>query len=190
MTKSDSQLRIIAGQFRSRTILFEEEAGLRPTHSRIRETVFNWLNPIIENSTCLDVFAGSGAMGFEALSRGAKYVTFCDISNNVIHHLKKNADNLKINNADFFQCDFIKQNPVQNIKFDVIFLDTPFQKKILLSACELLVSRDLLNPDARIYCEFEKNSVDLTQLPKNWHVLKHKNTQTIEYMLIANEQAR
>src|SRR3990167_9566270 len=79
-----SELRIIGGQFRSRKIIFEEEAGLRPTHNRIRETVFNWLQPIIENSVCLDAFAGSGAMGFEAISRGAATVSFCDISPGVI----------------------------------------------------------------------------------------------------------
>lgn len=80
MTKPTSELRIIGGTYRSRKIIFSEEPGLRPTHNRIRETVFNWLQDKIENSDCLDVFAGSGAMGFEALSRGAKHVTFIDIS--------------------------------------------------------------------------------------------------------------
>lgn|SRR3990167_7049149 len=183
MTKPTSELRIIGGTHRSRKILFEEELGLRPTHNRIRETVFNWLQPIIENRICLDAFAGSGAMGFEAISRGAKHVTFIDISKNAIQHLKQNAENLKINNADFYQCDFITVNPVQNKKFDVVFLDPPFQNNLLLKACELLASRALLNPNALIYLEFEKGSVDVSQLPKNWEVKKHKNTQTIEYAL-------
>jgi 16S rRNA (guanine966-N2)-methyltransferase len=181
--KKPSELRIIAGQLRSRKIIFFEEEGLRPTHSRIRETVFNWLNDVIENKICLDVFAGSGALGFEALSRGAKHVTLCDISRNVIHALKQNAETLKITNADFVIGDFILQNTIQNKKFDVVFVDPPFKKNLLLQTCELLESRDLLNAGAFIYLEFEKNSVDLTLLPKNWMIKKHKNTQTIEYLL-------
>jgi len=181
--KSPSELRLIAGKFRSRKIIFFEEEGLRPTHNRIRETLFNWLANSIENKVCLDLFSGSGALGFEALSRGAKHVTFCDISKNVIRTLKENASTLEISNADFLCGDFILQNMVQNKKYDVVFLDPPFKKNILLTACELLESRDLLNSGAFIYLEFEKNSVDLSLLPKNWVVKKRKDTQTIEYVL-------
>jgi 16S rRNA (guanine966-N2)-methyltransferase len=180
---SVSTLQIIAGQFRSRKITFFEEEGLRPTHSRIRETLFNWLAPVIENSVCLDAFAGSGALGFEAISRGAQHVTFCDTSKKVISTLKENAQKLKIDNADFFNLDFISQNPIQNKKFDVVFLDPPFQKNLLLQACELLESRDLLNPGALIYFECEKNTVDFSKPPNHWHLKKHQHTQTIEYGL-------
>lgn len=178
-----SELRIIAGKFRSRKIVFSEEPGLRPTHNRIRETLFNWLQDSIKNKNCLDVFAGSGALGFEALSRDAAHVTFIDISRNVIQQLKENAATLKIENADFIQCDFMLQNTIQNQKYDLVFLDPPFKKNILLPTCELLASRDLLNPHAFIYLEFEKNSIDLNQLPKNWIIKKHKETKTIEYVL-------
>ena len=178
-----SELRIIGGTFRSRKILFAETDGLRPTHNRIRETVFNWLADTIENSVCLDAFAGSGAMGFEALSRHAKHVTFCDTSRTAIQHIQMNASALKILNADFQQCDFILQNTIQNRKFDIVFLDPPFQKNILLATCELLISRQLLNPHAFIYLEFKKDTVDLSQLPAAIHIIKHKNTQTIEYVL-------
>lgn len=178
-----SSLKIISGQFRSRKIVFFEEDELRPTHNRIRETLFNWLAHDIEHKHCLDIFAGSGALGFEALSRGAAHVTFCDSSKNVIETLKKNACDLKINHAEFIHTDFMLQNAVQNKKFDIIFIDPPFQKKKLLKTCELLETRELLNSHAFIYLEFEKNTVDLTQLPKNWVIKKHKNTQTIEYAL-------
>ncbi|PIZ05022.1 MAG: 16S rRNA (guanine(966)-N(2))-methyltransferase RsmD [Gammaproteobacteria bacterium CG_4_10_14_0_8_um_filter_38_16] len=180
--KKPSELRIIAGQFRSRKIVFFEEDGLRPTHNRIRETLFNWLAPYIENSVCLDAFAGSGALGFEALSRGAKQVTFCDLSRNIIQVLKENATTLKITNADFIQGDFVKQNILQN-KFDVVFLDPPFQKEALLPACEFIMTHQLLNPHAQLYLEFKKKSIDLSQLPKNWVIKKHKETGTIEYLL-------
>ncbi len=186
MYKKPSELRIIAGKHRSRKIIFTEEEGLRPTHNRIRETLFNWLADYIENSVCLDIFAGSGALGFEALSRGAKHVTFCDISKNVINTLKENATRLQMTNAEFLQCDFMLQNAIQNKKFDIVFVDPPFQKKFILPACELLESRELLNPNALIYCEFEKNSVDLSLLPKNWTVKKHKDTRTIAYLLFQN----
>ncbi len=178
-----STLRIISGKFRSRLITFFEEDGLRPTHNRIRETLFNWLTPVIENSICLDVFAGSGALGFEAISRGAQHVTFCDTSKKVIHTLKENAEKLKIENVDFLNIDFTQQNPIQNKKFDVVFLDPPFKKNLLLPTCALLESRELLNPGALIYFECEKNSVDFSQFPKNWIIKKHQHTQTIEYGL-------
>lgn len=187
--KSISELRIIGGKFRSRKIVFTEEEGLRPTHNRIRETVFNWLQDVIENKNCFDIFAGSGALGFEALSRGAKHVTFMDISRNCIDTLKKNAAQLAVENADFINADFILENKVKNKedeknkKFDIVFCDPPFKKNILLAACALLETRELLNPRALIYLEFEKNSVDIALLPKNWEIKKHKNTLTIEYIL-------
>ncbi|OGT43133.1 MAG: 16S rRNA (guanine(966)-N(2))-methyltransferase RsmD [Gammaproteobacteria bacterium RIFCSPHIGHO2_12_FULL_40_19] len=183
LKKSTSELRIIAGKFRSRKITFTEEEGLRPTHNRIRETLFNWLNDVIENTVCFDVFAGSGALGFEALSRGAKYVTFMDISKNIVATLKENAEKLAVINADFMNSDFMLENAVKNKKFDIVFCDPPFKKNILLITCELLESRELLNPLAFIYLEFEKNSVDVSLLPKNWVIKKHKSTQTIEYLL-------
>src|SRR3990167_3150510 len=182
--QSYSELRIIGGQLRSRKIFFEEVAGLRPTHNRVRETVFNWLQNKIENADCLDVFAGSGAMGFEAISRGAHSVSFCDISSHVIQNLKQNTVNLKIQNADFYQCDFMLENPVQNKQFDIVFLDPPFSKNLLLSVCELLEKRNLLKQNAFIYLEYEKKTVDITQLPKNWVVEKHKSTPMVEYVLM------
>src|SRR3990167_9651079 len=111
-----SNLQIIAGKFRSRKITFTEAEGLRPTHSRIRETLFNWLSDIIENKVCFDIFAGSGALGFEALSRNAKHVTFMDVSKNIIYTLKENAEKLAIKNADFIHGDFILENTIQNKK--------------------------------------------------------------------------
>lgn len=185
--KQASSVRIIGGQFRSRKILFFEEDGLRPTHSRIRETVFNWLQNDIANKTCLDAFAGSGAMGLEALSRGAKHVTFCDLSRSVIETIKQNAATLKIDHADFIQADFTLENTIKNKKFDIVFLDPPFQKNLLLKACAHLISHELLNKDALIYLEFKKNSIDLSELPKNWIIKKQGETSTITYLLCGSD---
>ena len=130
-----SQLRIIAGKFRSRKITFSEEIGLRPTHDRIRETVFNWLGKEVINAVCLDLFAGSGALGFEALSRGAKHTTFVDTNKNNINNLKLNAGNLKLekNATDFINSDFQKLNLNQLCnKFNIAFLDPPFKQNLIL----------------------------------------------------------
>src|SRR3989338_7910426 len=178
-----SVLRIISGKWRSRKITFTEAINVRPTHNRIRETVFNWLAQMIENSVCLDAFAGSGAMGFEALSRGAKHVTFCDITTSVIQQIEKNAHQLMATNFDAITCDFMQENRLENKKFDLVFLDPPFQKNILLNACDLLESRQLLQSHAQIYLECQKNSVDFTKLPLSWVIKKHKNTKTIDYLL-------
>lgn len=177
-----SELRVIAGTLRSRKIIFSEGNGLRPTHNRIRETLFNWLAPVIEKSICLDAFSGSGALGFEALSRGAAQVSFCDNSPQVIKQLKSNATLFKMENVKFFRGDFLSQN-FGDKKFDIVFLDPPFQKNLLLSACEFLEAHQLLNPQATIYLECKKDSVDWAQLPKNWRIEKHKQTSTIEYLL-------
>ena len=182
-----NEVSLIAGKWRSRKISFAEEAGLRPTHSRIRETLFNWLAPVIENSLCLDAFSGSGALGFEALSRGAKQVTFCELSKKVMRALQKNAFLLKADNAEFIQADFTSNQFGVNKKFDVVFLDPPFQKNLLLQSCELLVSRTLLNTDALIYLECEKDSVDFSLLPACFTIEKHKQTQTIDYVLCRAE---
>jgi len=179
---STSQVRIIGGTFRSRKIIFAEESALRPTHDRIRETLFNWLRDRIENSACLDAFAGSGALGFEALSRGAKHVTFIDTSSTAIQYLKQNAATLKINNAEFLQNDFTLTELVR--KFDIVFLDPPYQKNYLLKSVELLLSRNLLNKNALIYFECEKNSVDFKTLPREFEIIKHKKTKTIEYGML------
>lgn len=178
-----SQVRIIGGRFRRRKIFFQGEEGLRPTHDRIRETVFNWLAPEIENKSCLDVFSGSGAMGFEALSRGAKKVTFIDNSRQVIQNLRVNAEVLAVTEADFYCCDFMKENPFHTQQFDLVFLDPPFQQRYIPEACRLLLSRGLLKKNALIYFEMEKNSIDLTLLPETWFIEKQGQTQRLSYML-------
>lgn len=185
LSKDESCVRIIGGQWRSRKLIFLGEKDLRPTHDRIRETLFNWLKDIIKNSVCLDTFAGSGALGFEALSRGAVHVTFIDTSSNVIKYLKQNALALKTNQADFIQSDFMLENAVENKKFNVVFLDPPFQKNYLIAVLELLITRHLLSDDAYIYAEFERGSVDLKKIPAWLAIKKHEKTKKIEYMLCA-----
>ncbi len=186
--KNNSELRIIAGKFRSRKITFSDAIGLRPTHDRIRETLFNWLNNDIVDSLCLDCFAGSGALGFEALSRGAKHVTFIENHKNSINNLKLNAENLKLTSDEinFICSDFFAINPILlNKQFDLIFLDPPFKQNLILSAIIFLEKNNLLKDNALIYLEFEKNGFDINSISNNFKIVKHKHTKTIEYALIS-----
>jgi len=177
-----SQLRIIAGKYRSRKITFPVIDGLRPTQDRIRETVFNWLQPFIIDSVCLDLFAGSGALGFEAASRGAQYVTFVDSHPDVIAALKENAAKLKIESADFLQDDFQTNRLVQLKKqYDIVFFDPPFQKNLINNALSFLMRNDLLKSNVLVYIECKKNSF---QLPKGWAIKRHRHTKTLEYLLV------
>ena len=176
------EVRIIGGQWKRTRLPVPQLPGLRPTPDRVRETLFNWLGQRLDGLSCLDLFAGSGALGFEALSRGAKHVTFIDTSSTAIQYLKQNAATLKINNAEFLQNDFTLTELVR--KFDIVFLDPPYQKNYLLKSVELLLSRNLLNKNALIYFECEKNSVDFKTLPREFEIIKHKKTKTIEYGML------
>ncbi len=157
---------------------------MRPTHDRIRETVFNWLQFHIVDAVCLDLFAGSGALGFEALSRGAKEVVFVDSFLSATQSLKENAQRLKANHAFIYSGDFrqITQR-VSTKKFDLVFLDPPFRQNLLSQASRWLEENQLLNTSALIYIETEKEVVLEKQIPKNWEIVRHLSTKTLEYGL-------
>ncbi|WP_309567556.1 16S rRNA (guanine(966)-N(2))-methyltransferase RsmD [Coxiella-like endosymbiont] len=115
------KFRIIAGKWRGRKIVFPSLPELRPTSDRIRETLFNWLSPYIKDSCCLDLFAGSGALGFEALSRGCAHVTFFDHSKKVIETLQKNAEILNTKNTTFFLKNFLIKLTSCNMVILILF---------------------------------------------------------------------
>ncbi|MFV9616114.1 MAG: 16S rRNA (guanine(966)-N(2))-methyltransferase RsmD, partial [Gammaproteobacteria bacterium] len=135
--------RIIGGKWRGRKITFDDAEGLRPTTDRIRETVFNWLQPYIYQGFCLDVFAGSGVLGFEALSRGAEKVVFIESNKNTVKNLKQNCKRLDAEAAVIFHQDALiwlrstQQEQVKQ-KFNLIFLDPPFHCDLLAKASALL----------------------------------------------------
>lgn len=176
------KLRIIGGKWRGRKIAFPSSSGLRPTIGRIRETLFNWLSNYIEDTYCLDLFAGSGALGFEALSRGCAHVTFIDRSNNVIKALKQSAVFLNTANTEFVCQAFpFAIPPLKNSPFDVVFLDPPFYKGLINQATLWLEEANILAPEACIYIESEKN-ISLT-LPNNWEIYREKRTASLFYGL-------
>jgi 16S rRNA (guanine966-N2)-methyltransferase len=183
MKKLPNNLRIIGGKWRGRKLRFSAIQALRPTLNRARETLFNWLAPIIVDKICLDLFAGSGALGFEALSRGAKQVTMVDKSIIAINNLRKNAEMLGADNVEFFGMSFSpKLKNIFNHKFDLVFLDPPFYQGLASKACNWLESQKCLADSALIYLEAEKDLTDI-KFPSNWKILRHKTEGKINYFL-------
>jgi 16S rRNA (guanine966-N2)-methyltransferase len=177
-----SSLRIIGGSMRGRKITFAAEQGLRPTLDRIRETLFNWLTADIARANCLDLFAGSGALGFESLSRGAESVTFVDANSRVTANLKKNLAELKIDQAKVVTStaeDYLKNNQQ---KFDLVFLDPPFDKGFLPNTLDKLIPH--LNEDALVYVEQEISDSE-PRYSEQWQVLKSKKTSRFVYQLLS-----
>ncbi|WP_304985684.1 16S rRNA (guanine(966)-N(2))-methyltransferase RsmD [Coxiella-like endosymbiont] len=176
------KLRIIGGKWRGRKIAFPSLPELRPTADRIRETLFNWLFPYIEDAYCLDLFAGSGALGFEALSRGCAHVTFLDHSKSVIEILQKNAEILNATNTEFVCEEFPSVIPeLKNSPFNIVFLDPPFYQELINQAILWLEKTKILAPEAYIYVEAEKNISFI--LPSNWEIYREKRTTSIVYRL-------
>ena len=182
------QCRIIAGKWRGRKISFDDAEGLRPTTDRIRETVFNWLQPYLAQSRCLDCFAGSGVLGFEALSRLAESVTFLERNKKTADNLKQNINVLDVKNAELYCVDALQwlnlsQSNKNNKKiFDLVFLDPPFATELLAKACELLDQGGYLAEEAIIYLEHNIDSK--IDLPDNWHCLRQEQAGQVAYKLL------
>jgi len=177
------RLRIVAGKWRSRLLPVADEPGLRPTSERIRETLFNWLAPTIEGSRCLDLYAGSGALGLEALSRGASEVVFVDNSAGVATVLEQSVAELAAVGAQVQKTDALSYLQRDAEPFDIVFLDPPFAADSLEDLCRLLDERDWLAAGARVYLE-QDHDRPLPRLPDGWTVLKQKTAGKVRYMLV------
>jgi len=187
MTKhSQNSLRIIGGEWRGRKLNFAKVDAIRPTPDRVRETLFNWLAPMIRNAHCLDLFSGSGALGFETLSRGAKAVVMCDTNPQIISNLKDNAALLKTTKGTFLQTDAISFLNRNTQKFDLVFLDPPFDSEILKTCFDTLAKQDCLNDDAMIYVETHSKT-DLPEIPENWLLHRSKKSGGVAYSLFISE---
>jgi len=175
------QIRIISGKHRGRKLPVLMAEGLRPTTDRVKETVFNWLMPYITQATCLDCFAGSGGLGFEALSRGAEKVTLVELNKAAAKQLQANkdllqADNLFVRNDDALL--FLSNETSQ--PFDLVFLDPPFRKDLVTKSAALL-NQGWLNDKALIYVETEVEGQQV--LPPNWQLIKEKIAGQVAYRL-------
>jgi 16S rRNA (guanine966-N2)-methyltransferase len=177
--------RIIGGRWRSRIIRFNDAEGLRPTTDRIRETVFNWLQPYLYQSHCLDCFAGSGILGFEALSRGAADVLFIEHNRKTVDSLQANVRLLAADGANVLHADTLEwMTGVQHSSyFDLVFLDPPFHSDLLAKSCVLLDSSGCLADNAIIYVEHGVNTNPV--LPEKWVCLKQKTSGQVSYELYA-----
>jgi 16S rRNA (guanine966-N2)-methyltransferase len=191
-----NKLRIIAGQWRGRKLGFGDYQGLRPTLDRVRETLFNWLSSDTYQANCLDLFSGSGALGFEALSRGASQVTMVDNNRSVCQQLKKNLDLLSSQKGKVI-CDdaqtFLAHYQLQlqknesDTKYSLVFLDPPFNQGLLKECCQLLDIQQLLANNCLIYIECEKQ-LSLDFIPTNWQQIKQKQTGQLAYYLYQQKE--
>lgn len=155
--KKNNTLRIIGGEWRSRKLPFVDAPGLRPTPDRIRETLFNWLQGSIHGAYCIDMFAGSGALGFEALSRGAEDVIFIEKNVSCANQLKENLKLLNTN-ALVVQSDALSFSNVTVIPekaFDIVFLDPPYRQGLIEKSLEYLSNQNLIDDNSLIYLEHE-----------------------------------
>ncbi|MGB1263725.1 MAG: 16S rRNA (guanine(966)-N(2))-methyltransferase RsmD [Cognaticolwellia sp.] len=177
-------IRIIAGQHRGRKLPVLMADGLRPTTDRVKETVFNWLMPYIQDAHCLDCFAGSGGLGFEALSRGASLVTLVELNKPAAQQLKANKTLLKADNLQIVQqnaLDFLQNNQQA---FSLVFIDPPFRKGLAQLAAKLLIDKGLTD-DALIYVEMEADNNEQV-MPSHWQLLKEKIAGQVVYRLYQN----
>jgi 16S rRNA (guanine966-N2)-methyltransferase len=208
-----SQVRIIGGIHRGRKLPVPEQPGLRPTGDRVRETLFNWLQPLLPGAACLDLFAGSGALGLEAASRGAGRVLMLEKSAQVARQLEESVALLGLEQVRVEQADALArlQEPGQAFDivfldppfsegllplacqrlqgggdpFDILFLDPPFAEGLLPQACQLLQENGWLKPDARVYIEQDAAQM-APELPPEWRLLKEKKAGQVVFILATN----
>jgi 16S rRNA (guanine966-N2)-methyltransferase len=178
----NNQVRIIGGDWRSRRISFPDHGDLRPSADRVRETLFNWLGQDLGGQGCLDLFAGSGALGFEALSRGAASVVMVEKNRRVCEALRRNALLLGAINLQFHCADALEFAVAAAAdaaaRFDVVFLDPPFRSSLLEQALPRVAP--LLRPGARVYLE---SATSFAQTGA-WRVLRHGRAGQVHYTLV------
>ena len=177
-----SSIRIIGGRNKSYRIVFKSTLALRPTTDRAKETLFSWLQFELENKSCLDLFAGTGSLGLEALSRGAKHVTFVEREKSLYKNIIKNISNLGYENKTQAVCsDSFKWLKTNKQKFDLIFLDPPFDRidyKILIGA---IFQSNVLKKDGKIFLETNKHTA--LELNKTQNILKDKTIGDVRLII-------
>lgn len=176
-----SRIRITGGEWRSRMLQVPDAPGLRPTPDRVRETLFNWLGQDLSGLNCLDLFAGSGILGFEAASRGASHVALVEKSRTAFLALKKHAEGFDCPRLEIFCCDALKFAPPSAPRFDLVFLDPPYGQGWLERVEPQL--NELVAPGARLYAEAER---PLERLG-HWSVVKQGQAGQVFFHLL--EQA-
>ena len=178
------RLRIIAGKWRSRRLEFPDQPDLRPTPDRVRETVFNWLQADVPGSRCLDLFAGSGALGFEAASRGAARVVMIENNRDAAAALSGNIRLLDAANIELVVSDAMRWLEQNTHEFDIVFLDPPYRAGALAQCCEMLEHGQSLSKNAKIYIEHAVTDSEVI-IPDVWQCLKAKSAGQVAYKLFS-----
>ncbi|HEX8755110.1 MAG TPA: 16S rRNA (guanine(966)-N(2))-methyltransferase RsmD [Steroidobacteraceae bacterium] len=188
-------LRIIGGSWRGRRLRFPPSPEIRPTPDRVRETLFNWLAPRVPGARCLDLFAGSGALGLEALSRGAAHVTFVERDAAAAHEIAARLQEWGAQAADVEQADarrFLERTPAA--PFDIVFLDPPFASTLLAETAVRLEHGGWLTADALIYVEYPADAAtpsptatSAPPVPSRWGPLKSKRAGEVGYHLYSRD---
>lgn len=176
-----SRLRIIGGVWRSRLVDFPAVPGLRPTPDRVRETLFNWLGQDLTGRACLDLFAGSGALGFEAASRGADHVTMVERDGRAFAALKRNAAVLGASRMELRRADALEFLASADRRYDVVFLDPPYGQGWLERVPAALAA--VLAPGAVLYAEAEHALSGLGE----WRLVKHRQAGQVHYHLLESD---
>ncbi|MBD1559363.1 16S rRNA (guanine(966)-N(2))-methyltransferase RsmD [Vibrio sp. S9_S30] len=185
--QSSGFVRIISGLWRGRKLPVYDAEGLRPTTDRVKETLFNWLAQDIPRSKILDLFAGSGSLGFESASRQAQHVTLLEMNAQAYKQLQSNIQTLNANNIDAIHTDtltFLKQAGTPH---DVVFIDPPFRKGLLDDVIHLLEQNGWLSANAMIYIESEKELV-IDAVPAHWQLHREKTAGQVCYRLFEREE--
>ena len=178
------EIRITGGKWKGKKIFFDLSDDLRPTPDRAKETLFNWLGQNLSEMHCLDLFSGTGALGLEAFSRGAKRITFVEKNKDYLQKIKKVYSDMSVKeNCDFFcaEClDWVK-NYKSKTKYDLIFIDPPFNKNLIDDLLSSILNKDLLSKSGKIYFEYEKK-LEL-KIPDSLSLKKEKNLGRKKYVL-------
>jgi len=172
------RVRIIGGYWRSRVITFPEHSNLRPTPDRVRETLFNWLGQDLSGMSCLDLFAGSGALGFEAASRGAVCVVMIESDSGVFQALLKNRENLEAGQVELVQMDAFSFLDFDRRQFDVIFVDPPYRLALLPEILPYLLRR--LTKDGLVYLETDQSWMH----DERWRVWRTGKAGKVNFQLL------
>jgi 16S rRNA (guanine966-N2)-methyltransferase len=177
-----NRLRIIAGVWRGRKLSFAPVPGLRPTPDRVRETLFNWLAPVLCGARCLDLYAGSGALGLEAASRGAERVLLVEQDVQVVSKLREQLQLLDAGQVQLIEADVVSFLHGEPQLFDIVFLDPPYRSNCLEACANTLETGGWLAEEAWIYMEAERELRELP-LPDNWSVYRSKTAGQVGYHL-------
>lgn len=185
---ASGRVRIIGGEWRRRSLIFPTRPGLRPTPDRVRETLFNWIGSRVIAARCLDLFAGSGALGFEAASRGAGQVVMVERDGVLVRYLTAQARALMASNVELFYDDARRwlqlRRPSSMVPFDIVFLDPPFASNLMALLCRRLEEGEWLQNEALVYLERPVHQ-EAPPLPANWALRRAGRAGQVSYHLVS-----